>query len=52
MIKQHHWYIFIAAAYLVIGKPNKAMEVLEAKLGSTGLRKDFAVVFDSVRKAI
>ena len=50
--KPHHWYIYIAAAYLVIGQPHKAMEVLEVKLGSTGLRKDYAVVFDSVRKAI
>lgn len=50
--KPHHWYIFIAAAYLVLGQPNKAMEVLEVKLGSTGLRRDYAVVFESVRKAI
>ncbi len=52
MMKQHHWYIYIAAAYIVLGQPKEAMSVLESKLGSTGLRKDFAVVFESVRKAI
>lgn len=50
VIRPHHWYVYIAAAYLVKGKPQNAMEVLEAKLGSTGLKKDFAVIFNSVRE--
>lgn len=50
MMKQNHWYIFIAAAYIVNGHPSEALKVLDRKLGSAGMRKQYAVVFESVRK--
>ena len=52
ILKQHHWYVYIAAAYILLRQPLKAMNLLETKFGGKGLRRDFSVVFDSVGKAL
>lgn len=39
------WYIYVAAAYVVLNAPEKARDVVETKLGAPGSRKRFAPVF-------
>lgn len=39
LIKQRHWYLFIAGAELTLGNKSAALAVLENNLGSPGLRK-------------
>jgi hypothetical protein len=41
-LRQHHWYVFVAAAYIVQGRRADARTVLERHLGSPGLRKTYA----------
>ena len=48
MMKQRHWYLFIAAAYLEKGDDRKALGVLEDNLGKPGLRKRYAVAFETL----
>ena len=52
MLKQHHWYLYIAAAYILLRQPLEAMSLLETKFGGKGLRKSFSVVFDSDGRAL
>ena len=40
------WYVYVAAAYVVLGDFKKAREVIETKLGAPGLRKRYASVFE------
>jgi len=48
IVRQRHTYLYIAAAYLLMGQRNKAREVLEAKLGQRRPRKEFAKAFEYV----
>ncbi|MDX0414953.1 hypothetical protein GHK39_19455 [Sinorhizobium medicae] len=49
MLKQRHWYLFVAAAQIVSrGNRADALSVLENNLGAPGLRKRYAVVFDTL----
>jgi hypothetical protein len=45
MMKQKHWHIFVVAAYQVLGRPDKACEVVQQHFGSLGLRKRYAPLF-------
>lgn len=45
VMKQRHWYIFIAAAYLLRGDESGALRVLEDNLGAPGLRKRYSQAF-------
>lgn len=48
IMKQKHSYIFIAAAYQVLGQFEKAREVVQQQFGSPGLRKRYAPLFASL----
>ncbi len=45
LMRQHHWYLFVAAALELMGKPGRARRVLEDQLGSPGLRRRYAAAF-------
>jgi len=51
MMKQRHWYLFIAAAHLAKGENREALSVLEENLGAPGLRKRYAVAFETLSPA-
>ena len=48
VMKQKHWYIFVVAAYQVMGQMDSAREVAKQYLGSPGLRKRYAPLFKSL----
>jgi hypothetical protein len=50
ILKQRHWYLFVASAEIVQGNNSKALTILENHLGSTGLRKRYSVAFESLGK--
>lgn len=43
-----HFFVFVAACYLLRGQKDRAAQVLESHLGKPGLRKLYARAFDSV----
>ena len=45
---QRHFYIYVAAAYILLGQPAMAMEVLETKFGKAGPRREYAKAFEYV----
>jgi hypothetical protein len=45
IMMQKHWYLYVVAAYDLMGMPEKACEVLEMELGAPGLRSRFSVAF-------
>ncbi|MBX3415527.1 MAG: hypothetical protein KF708_22780 [Pirellulales bacterium] len=49
---QRHFYIYVAAAYILLGQPAKAMEVLETKFGRPGSRRDYAKAFEYVERLL
>jgi len=51
MMKQRHWYLFVAAAELVNGNRDGALSVLEDNLGAPGLRKRYAPAFETLSPA-
>jgi hypothetical protein len=51
MLKQRHWYLFLAAAQMVShGNRTDALSVLENNLRAPGLRKRYAVAFETLSK--
>lgn len=48
VIKQQQFYISVAAAYVLLQKPEMATQVLEDKLGKAGPRRDYAQAFNYV----
>lgn len=46
VMKQRHWYLFIAGAEIAQGNLKKALAVLEANFRAPGLRKRYAAAFD------
>jgi len=48
LLKQQHWYVFVTAAYLLKGLPEKAHLVMEEHLGNPGLRKRYSAVYDNL----
>lgn len=48
MMKLQHWHIRVAAAYQVLGKTDKAREVVQRHFGSLGLRRRYAPLFTSL----
>ncbi|APG88073.1 hypothetical protein SAMCCGM7_pC0875 (plasmid) [Sinorhizobium americanum CCGM7] len=49
MLKQRHWYLFVAAAQMVSdGNRADALSVLENNLGAPGLRKRYAIAFETL----
>jgi hypothetical protein len=52
MMKQRHWYLFVAAAYMLKGDNREALSVLECNLGAPGLRKRYAVAFEAFRPVV
>lgn len=46
LLFQQHTFVFIAAAYAARGELKLAQDVLDRKLGTAGLRKRFAPVFE------
>jgi len=49
LLKQKHWYIFVAAAFMLHRENDEAIHVLETHLGAPGLRRKYSPVFASVR---
>jgi len=49
---QRHFYIYVAAAFVLLGHPAKAMEVLESKFGKAGPRRDYAKAFEYVENLL
>ena len=41
-------YIYVSAAYLLLGQPARAMEVLEKRFGKAGPRRQYAKAFEYV----
>jgi hypothetical protein len=48
LLKQQHWYVYVAAAYLLKGEHDKARAVMERHLGNPGLKKRYSVVYDNL----
>ena len=48
IMKQRHWYIFVAAAHLEKGCKSEALAVLEGNLGAPGLRKRYSTAFETL----
>lgn len=48
IMMQRHFYIYIAAAYILQQKPELAKQVLEDKLGRAGPRREYAQAFEYV----
>ncbi|MDP9836122.1 hypothetical protein J2T09_000864 [Neorhizobium huautlense] len=44
----HDTYLRAAAAAIAVGKPDKAMQILDENLGKPGLRKKYQTIFDAV----
>jgi hypothetical protein len=49
---QRHFYIYVAAAYVLLRQPKRGMQVLESKFGKAGPRRDYAKAFEYVEKLI
>jgi hypothetical protein len=45
---QRHSYVYVAAAYLLVGQAEKAMQVLEDHFGKPGPRRKYAKAFEYV----
>jgi hypothetical protein len=45
---QRPFYIYIAATYVILGQPEKAREVLEDRLGKTGVRRKYGKAFEFI----
>ncbi len=45
MMKQKHWYIFVAGAYDILNERAKAAEVIQTHFGSAGLRRRYSSLF-------
>ena len=48
MMKQRHWYLFVAAAHLAQENDREALTVLEENLGAPGLRKRYSTAFETL----
>jgi hypothetical protein len=49
---QRHFYIYVAAAFILLQQPERAMQVLESKFGKVGPRREYAKAFEYVKKLI
>jgi hypothetical protein len=47
---QRHFYVYVAAAFVLLKQPIRAMEVLESKFGKAAPRRDYASAFAYVAK--
>ena len=45
VLKQRHWYVYVAASYLIEGEPRKALKTLEEKLGGVSSRVRYRQAF-------
>ena len=52
VLKSQELNIRTAAAYVVLGQPTKALQVLESKLGKAGPRREYAKAFEYVQSRI
>jgi hypothetical protein len=48
IMKQQHFYVYIAAAYRLIGQPERAKDVVEKHFSKPGIRKQYEVFVRSV----
>jgi hypothetical protein len=49
---QRHFYIYVAAVFILLNQPMKAMEVLETKFGKPGARREYAKAFEYVENLL
>jgi len=48
VMKQRHWFVFVAAAYQLEGRSESARKLIEEQFGSPGMRKRYAPLFESI----
>lgn len=48
VLKQLHWYVFIAAAYRILGEEEKAREVVRKHFSKPGIKARYGVLFKSL----
>lgn len=48
LLLMQHSYVYVAAAYLVLDRPDAAGDVLQKHLGAVALRKKFATAFEYI----
>jgi len=46
VMRQQHWYIYVAAAYILVNRKAEAQKIIEEKFGLPGLRKQFSFLFE------
>jgi hypothetical protein len=49
---QRHFYIYLAAAFILLEQPTNAMKVLETKFGKPGARREYAKAFEYVENLL
>ena len=49
---QYHFIVYIAAAYLLVGEPEKALRTLDEEITATAMRKKFSPVFEYVKREL
>ena len=52
VMRHHHFIVYIAAAYLLVGEPEKALRTLDEEITATALRKKFNPVFEYVKREL
>lgn len=46
LMRQQHWYIYIAAAFVLLNRIEDARQVVEDKFGKPGLKSRFSALFE------
>lgn len=47
LMTQKHWHVFVAAAYMELGRPDEARAMVRKQFGSPGMRKRYSKLFDT-----
>lgn len=48
LVKQRHWYVFVAAAYQLLGRSESAREVVQRHFSAPGVRRRYGALLASV----
>jgi hypothetical protein len=52
VLKGRQLYVYVAAAYVFLGNPQKAMRVLETEFGRPGARRQYSAAFTYVARRL
>lgn len=50
VLKQDHWFIYVAAAYILLKNPSKAEEIIKERFDRAGTREKYSSLFDYFSK--